>query len=344
MSPRMLLWLLIAVVFALSLFGTALQRRYSLRQGLIDLPNERSSHTVPTPRSGGAAIVIATLLGLLVINRLRMLDDSLCLAMMGGGTAIAIIGYLDDRFTLSALPRLIVHLAAASWLLFCLGGLPALSFGGAPVNLGWTGNILGVAAIVWVINLFNFMDGIDGFAASEAIFVAVAAAVLMRVGPAPPELLPAALVFAAACAGFLFWNWSPAKIFMGDVGSGFLGFVVASLGLGAARAQPEAAVVFLILGGVFFVDATTTLVRRMLRGEHFYQAHRIHAYQWLARRLGSHRRIVVGLLAINIAWLIPCAMFALHSRKWMLAWLALALVPLVLFALLAGAGRRQDAS
>src|SRR4029078_3599973 len=101
-----------------------------------------------------------------------------------------------------------------------------------------------------------------------------------------------------------------------------------SLALSASRSQPEAAVLFLILGGVFFVDATTTLTRRMLRGEHFYQAHRIHAYQWLARRFGSHRRVVFGVLAINLFWLLPCAFFSQRSAEWLLAYLALALVPL----------------
>jgi Fuc2NAc and GlcNAc transferase len=341
MNASVTLWLLLGAVLVFAWVTTLLQRRYALRRGLMDLPNERSSHTTPTPRSGGVAIVSATLLGMLALHRMELLDAALCRALLGGGIAIAVIGYLDDRFGLSALLRLVVHLAAASWLLFCLGGLPALSFGGAPVDLGWIGNILGVAAIVWVINLFNFMDGIDGIAASEAMFVAVAAAMLTHAAGNSSIFAPA-LVFAAACGGFLVWNWAPARIFMGDVGSGFLGFVVASLALGAARTQPSAAILFLILGGAFFVDATTTLVRRMVRGEHFYQAHRIHAYQWLARRYGSHRRVVLGLLGINVLWLLPCALLSGRSPAWLLVALPIALVPLVVLALLSGAGRREQ--
>jgi Fuc2NAc and GlcNAc transferase len=341
MNASVTLWLLLGAVLVFAWVTTLLQRRYALRRGLMDLPNERSSHTTPTPRSGGVAIVSATLLGMLTLYRMELLDAALCRALLGGGIAIAVIGYLDDRFGLSALLRLVVHLAAASWLLFCLGGLPALSFGGAPIDLGWIGNILGVAAIVWVINLFNFMDGIDGIAASEAMFVAVAAAMLTHAAGNSSIFAPA-LVFAAACGGFLVWNWAPARIFMGDVGSGFLGFVVASLALGAARTQPSAAILFLILGGAFFVDATTTLVRRMVRGEHFYQAHRIHAYQWLARRFGSHRRVVLGLLGINALWLLPCALLSGRSPAWLLVALPIALVPLVVLALFSGAGRREQ--
>lgn len=336
------LWLLVSAVFLLAVVGTWLQRNRALRRGMLDFPNERSSHTIPTPRSGGLAIVFATMLGFLVLVRLDMLDDKVFRALSGGGCAIAVVGYLDDRFGLSPLLRLIVHVGAGSWVLFSLGGLASLSVGGLPLDLGWAGNVLAVIAIVWVINLFNFMDGIDGIAASEAIFVVLGAALVALAGPATTGFRPAALIFAASCAGFLVWNWSPAKIFMGDAGSGFLGFTVAALALAAARTMPIAVVVFLILGGVFFVDATTTLVRRMLRGEHFYQAHRIHAYQWLARELGSHSRVVLGVIAVNIAWLMPCAIFAAHRPRWALPVLGLALVPLVIVALVAGAGRRQD--
>lgn len=342
MNETVFIGLITAAALAIAAVGTGLQRRYALRRGLMDLPNARSSHSTPTPRSGGVAIVLATLLGLAALRALGFVDAGLCNAMLGGGGAIAIIGYLDDRFSLSALLRLVVHLAAAAWLLFCLGGLPPLALGGEPVDLGWTGNALALAAIVWVINLFNFMDGIDGIAASEAIFVSVAAAVLLHQDVMPASFVPAAWVFGAACAGFLIWNWPPAKIFMGDVGSGFLGFSIASLSLGATRETPAAAMVFLILGAVFFVDATTTLIRRMVRGEHFYQAHRIHAYQWLTRRFGSHRKVLLGVVGINLLWLLPCAYVAIWMPQWLLVCLAAAIVPLTILALMAGAGRREN--
>jgi Fuc2NAc and GlcNAc transferase len=154
-------------------------------------------------------------------------------------------------------------------------------------------------------------------------------------------VVPAAGVFGAACAGFLVWNWPPAKIFMGDVGSGYIGFCIATLALAQSRAEPGAFWVFLILGGAFFVDATCTLIRRMLRGEHFYQAHRVHAYQWLARRLGAHRPVVLITLAVNVVWLLPWAWAAIAYPARGLWFAGVALAPLAIGALLAGSGRRE---
>jgi len=339
MTPIALM-LLCAGTFAVAAVGTGLQRKYSLRSGLIDVPNERSSHSVPTPRSGGVAIFAAAVSGFIALRLLGSLDDALFRALVFGGAAIALVGYLDDRMSLSALLRLVVHLAAAAWVVYSIGGVPPLRLGAEVVDLGWAGQVFGVAAIVWVVNLFNFMDGIDGIAASEALFVCVGAACLLGTSGTLPST-PAALVFGAACAGFLLWNWPPAKIFMGDVGSGFVGFSIACLALGASRGEPAAGIVFLILGGAFFVDATSTLVRRMIRGEHFYQAHRIHAYQWLARRFGGHRPVLIGVIAINLLWLAPWGAAASRYPRYASGCLAAALLPLVVAALIAGAGKRE---
>jgi Fuc2NAc and GlcNAc transferase len=327
--------LLVAVV------GTWLQRRHSLRSGLMDIPNARSSHSAPTPRSGGVAIVLAAEVAWGLLALLGVMGADLWLALSVGGLAIAVVGYLDDRMQLSAALRFIVHLSAAAWALLSLGGVPPLDFGGGPVDLGWGGQVLGVIAVVWVLNLFNFMDGIDGIAASEAVFVAAGAAALLFLAGGAPGVPAAALVFAAACTGFLVWNWPPAKIFMGDVGSGFIGYVLATLALAAAREEPVSVAVLLILGGVFFVDATVTLVRRVLRREHFYQAHRIHAYQWLARRYSAHRPVTLGVIAVNLVWLAPLAWWTIRHPGWASAAVLVALLPLVIGALWAGAGRKE---
>jgi Fuc2NAc and GlcNAc transferase len=144
--------------------------------------------------------------------------------------------------------------------------------------------------------------------------------------------------------GFLLWNWPPAKIFMGDVGSGYLGYVIAVLALAAARDDPVALWVWLILGGVFFVDATVTLVRRVLRGDRIHQAHRSHAYQWLARRWGSHRRVIVIVTILNLLWLLPCAFLATLHPDHAVAIAVVALAPLVALAFAAGSGRRENAN
>jgi Fuc2NAc and GlcNAc transferase len=185
------------------------------------------------------------------------------------------------------------------------------------------------------------MDGIDGIAASEAIFVTGAAAALALGAGRLSGATGVELVTAAACAGFAAWNWPPARIFMGDVGSGYLGFLIGVLAVAEARENPVALWIWLILGGVFFVDATVTLVRRLVRRERVSQAHRSHAYQWLARRWKSHKKVTLGVTAVNVLWLLPCCYFAVQNPRLAAATALLALIPVAIAALLAGAGRRE---
>jgi glycosyltransferase WbpL len=321
---------------------TLLMRSIAVRNQLLDVPNERSSHARAMPRGGGTAIVLCATVAVLVLLAAGQLDTRLALALSAGGLAVAAAGFLDDRRSLRASTRLAIHAAAALWALVCLGGMPALQLGASQLSLGAVGYPLGVLAIVWSVNLFNFMDGIDGIAASEAAFVALAGALLTLLSLhayAAPVL--AALVLAAACCGFLLWNWPPASIFMGDVGSGYLGYFIAVLVLAAMRTEPAALWVWLILAGVFVLDATATLMRRLLRGERVYQAHRAHAYQHLARRWGSHRAVTVLVLGVNLAWLLPWALLASLRPRSAALIAAIALTPLIILVLVAGAGRRK---
>jgi Fuc2NAc and GlcNAc transferase len=194
---------------------------------------------------------------------------------------------------------------------------------------------------VWALNLFNFMDGIDGIAASEAIFVALAGTLLTSSFAPGSGVGFAALLFAAACGGFLLWNWPPASIFLGDVGSGYMGYVIVVLALSANRDNPVALWVWLILGGVFFVDATVTLVGRLLRGERVYQAHRSHAYQWLARRWESHGKVSTAVLVLNVVWLLPWAMLAETFPRYAAVSVLAAFAPLTLLAAVIGAGHGE---
>jgi Fuc2NAc and GlcNAc transferase len=151
----------------------------------------------------------------------------------------------------------------------------------------------------------------------------------------------AAIVVAMACLGFLVWNWPPARIFMGDVGSGYLGYVIAVLAIASARGNPTALLSWLILGGVFFCDATVTLVRRVLRRDRVHQAHRSHAYQWLARRWGSHSRVTIATALINLCWLLPCALFAAAHPHYAALTTGIAWIPVALVVLFTGAGRAE---
>jgi Fuc2NAc and GlcNAc transferase len=321
----------------LALLLTGIVRKIALAHGVLDIPNERSSHSTPTPRGGGVAIVLATLAASLALAWRNVLDINLFLALTGGGIIVAVVGFLDDRRQLSARVRLAAHLAAAVWALACMGGLPPLRFVDQVVSFGWLGYVIGALGIAWTLNLFNFMDGIDGIAASEAAFVAWSGALLALMTGASAAVPAMAFAFGAVCCGFLLWNWPPAKIFMGDVGSGFMGYVIVVLAVAAARETPVAPFIWLILGGVFFCDATVTLVLRFAKGERIYEAHRTHAYQRLARLWGNHRRVTVTVMIVNLIWLFPCAwLAALYPARavWMVI---IALTPLAVLAVFAGA-------
>jgi Fuc2NAc and GlcNAc transferase len=295
-----------AAALAASLVLSPAVLRYARLHSLLDVPGERSSHTRPTPRGGGLGMVLVVLSGLAVFTGLGRLDPALGTAMLGGGALVAVVGWLDDVRGVPARGRLASHLVAAVWAVSWLGGMPELTVGTGSFHLGAAGGAVAVLAVVWGINLYNFMDGIDGLAAGEAASVALVAASLLAARN--PPLAAVAVTVAGAAAGFLPWNWHRARIFMGDVGSGFLGFLLATLALASENSGAMPALVWLLLVGVFFADATITLVRRMLRRERWYAPHRVHAYQRAVQGGWSHARVTSVVLGLNgglalLAWL-----------------------------------------
>jgi Fuc2NAc and GlcNAc transferase len=332
--------LALTVLAAWAMTGAA--RRYAIRSGVLDIPNSRSSHLIPTARGGGLAIVLVYFAALLFLLWLRLLDTATVAALVLGGGVVAAVGYLDDRQALSASVRFSVHALAAVWVVVCLGGIPdgmLRTFGFHGILAG---SVLAILALTWMTNLFNFMDGIDGIAASEAAFIACAGAFISWRHGVDAGLAGALLALGGASVGFLIWNWPPAKIFMGDVGSGFLGFSLAALGVAVSARSAVPIEVWVILGGVFLIDATLTLLRRMLRGERWYEAHRTHAYQRLARRWNAHLPVTAGVIAIDVAWLFPWACLAANLRPQAPYFMAAALAPLIALAVLSGAGSGQE--
>ncbi|WP_431483854.1 MraY family glycosyltransferase [Pseudomonas solani] len=304
----MLAWWLLPAVMVLALGMTGLMRRYALARRIMDVPNARSSHSVPTPRGGGLAIVLSFLAALPMLTLVLDLPWGATFALLGAGTSVALVGFLDDHGHIAARWRLLLHFGAAIWALFWLGGLPPVQLFGVSLALGWIGHVLAAFYLVWVLNLYNFMDGIDGIAGVEVITVCLGGALLYWLkGHADLAIFP--LLLAAASAGFLYWNFPPAKIFMGDAGSGFLGITLGVLSLQAAAFDANWFWAWLILLGVFIVDATYTLLRRLLRGDKVYEAHRSHAYQFASRHFGRHLPVTLGVATINLVWLLPLALW-----------------------------------
>jgi Fuc2NAc and GlcNAc transferase len=284
----------IGAVF-LSWLLTGAMRRYALRSAVLDLPNERSLHRTPTPRGGGVAVALVTLAGLAAGALLSKIPADVAWPLGVGGALVAAVGWLDDRRGVSARVRATVHAAAACWAAYWIWGelTPAA--------------VAGVVCIMWAINLYNFMDGIDGLAGAEAGSVGlIAGALFLMAGR--DDLAVVAFLVAAAATGFLGWNWPPARIFMGDVGSGFLGFMFGALSLMAGRSGALPLALCLLLAGIFAFDATITLLRRAARGERWHQAHRSHAYQRLVQAGSTHAEVTGGVLLVNLglgvlAWL-----------------------------------------
>lgn len=302
-----MIWSVLGCVLCSALAGTLALRRYALVRQIIDVPNARSSHSVPTPRGGGVAIVLAYL-GALVFWRIYAgVADGLFWSLLLGGGVIAAVGFRDDQVGLPARVRFGFHLFAAALAVWNLGGWPVLDLGFSALHWGMAGAVMAVLGLAWSINLYNFMDGIDGLAGMQAVFVAGAGGALIWLGGY--DAMPLWLL-AAASAGFLLLNWPPAKIFMGDAGSGFLGYALGVHALHATTSGSTPIWPWLILLAVFVVDATLTLLRRALRGIRVTDAHRTHAYQWASRRLGAHKPVTLAVLSINLALLLPLALTA----------------------------------
>lgn len=417
---------ILVLTLAISWAATHLIIRRALRWGLQDIPNERSSHQHPTPRGGGAAIVVGSLAGFGLLGLTVMLLPAaiqgiwpdpqtiptwvpeagglpfhqalakltlfapLGLIPLAGALIMAGTGLKDDLKPMRIRDRLLVQALASALLGFCLysllggeaafwhqlgrfwqtvglpGSLDASLAAGQtllPLLLAGLVAALLLMACVWWINLFNFMDGIDGIAASQAIFMLLAAAWLRDGGLLTEPLSLISLIIVAATAGFLLLNWAPARIFMGDAGSLFLGYSILSVAAfdsvigaigrhqhGLAKALPDAPEesgmtlwVWLILGALFITDATVTLIRRALSGQNVGGAHRSHAYQRLSRHYNSHARATLVYCLLNVFWILPLAWAAHRWPGFGASATGIAYIPLILLAWHLGAGR-QDPS
>ncbi|QSL89334.1 Fuc2NAc and GlcNAc transferase [Pseudomonas sp. B10] len=330
-------WWLLPAVFLVSWALTFALMRYASAKRLMDIPNERSSHSVPTPRGGGVAIVGSFLFALLVTASQDLVSSSTFYGLLFSGLLITILGFVDDHGHVAAKWRLLGHFVAAGWALYWCNGLPPQQLAGVMVDLGWYGNVLALIYLVWLLNLYNFMDGIDGLASTEAITVCMGMCLVYYLSGAV-DLIWLPLLLSVAASGFLCWNFPPARIFMGDAGSGFLGIILGVLSLQAAWSKPELIFSWIILLGVFIVDATWTLGRRLLRGENIYQAHSSHAYQIAARRVG-HKRVTLTVLSINLLVLLPVAILVATGALNTVTGVLLTFTPLGYLAYRLGAGK-----
>lgn len=316
--------------FLFSALCTGLYRRYALSRQILDIPNHRSAHTLPVPRGGGVIFVLCFLAAMLYFSPAQM---GIMIAALG----IAAIGYYDDKYTLAAWKRLCGHVAMSLLVVQSIG-TPDLQFGIFMIHANIGTTIFAVVFLVWMLNLYNFMDGINGLASSEAICVALGMSMVYQwLGIKDVLLLP--LLLAATVSGFLVWNFPKAKLFMGDAGSGFLGFVLGVWALQAAHIQPRLFWSWVIFLGVFIVDATITLLTRIFKKQPIHIAHSTHAYQHTARRLQSHTPVTLMVIVVNIVWLWPIAAGVGLGYLGSFVGLLLAYLPLCCLGFILKAGR-----
>ena len=270
---------------------TFLIRKIALKHSLLDIPNERSSHEIPTPRGGGIAIVISWFFGISSLWHFNLLETGLYLALLCG-IILALVSFLDDIFTLPPFIRLMVQFISALLALVCIKDITPVSLSGLIIGNQVVLFTVALVGIVWFINLFNFLDGIDGYASLEAITVSLA--FLIFTGD------PLGLILIAPVTGFLIWNWPKAKIFMGDIGSTQLGFILAILGIYYHNEQQLHILQWLMLTSLFWFDASLTLFRRWKNKEKLSVAHRKHAYQRVVQSGLSHKKTILISLTLNI--------------------------------------------
>lgn len=298
----------------------------------LDQPGRRRLHRTPTPRGGGLGIVAAVVL--FGLAPFLPIEPRPLVPILVGTMLLAWIGWRDDRVGVPVVWRLVVHVTAASLIVGALAPeLPGLDFDAPWWAVLTVGALLSVA-LAWSINLHNFMDGIDGLLAWQAVFVAGFLALLPSAGLDPVLLIPA-VVTATASLGFLPFNFPKARIFMGDAGSTVLGLMLALVLLVAVRHGHLPAPAAVVLPMLFVVDSTLTLLSRMARRRRWYDAHREHLYQWLARATGSHVAVSTGFLVANLTVVAPTVLLirANPEHGWMVAALAYVVAAVAWFGL-----------
>jgi len=279
------------ILFLISFFLTYFIKNYMIKKSLVASVNERSSHTTPTPHGGGIALSVTWFIGLGYLYFMGQIETNLFFALLIGAI-ISIVSFFDDIYELSPKIRLIAQSIVAIGGLYFLGGFETLTFGIFDIQNPIFTNIFAFFMIIWFINLYNFLDGINGYAGSEAVFLALAGFVLFGGNHF--------LVLAVAVLGFLYWNWNKAKIFMGDVGSTLLGYNIAIFTIYYANEEATNFWIWIILFGLFWFDATLTLIRRKLNKEKLSQAHKKHAYQRLTQSGWSHFKVTNYSIGINL--------------------------------------------
>lgn len=326
---------LLTLLFTTAAVLTPVFVSYAKKLALLDYPEDRSSHTEVTPTGGGIIVLLTYLVNLLILEHQQVISTPLTMLLTISSLSLASVCFLDDMRSVSIKWRLAMQIIVIAIAVYYLQPdfVSQHSVIGHYLVLG-----LLVFSFLWLVNLYNFMDGIDGFASSEAIFICLSMSLLLAQAQQWYTMW-LYLSLSIIVNGFLVWNWSPAKVFLGDTGSAFLGFILGCLTLLSVKANTNIFWPAIILFATFVADATVTLLRRMLTGQRFYHAHRSHVYQRLAKRFNSHAKVCWLYTAVNVLWLLPLAFCAFYYPQRGVLIATIAYFPLFTMAYVLDGGR-----
>lgn len=320
----------LGIAFVATATGTWAFRVFAIRRGIIANPNFRSLHQTPIPRGGGIVLSIVFILASIGLWLTKAFDENLTWALVWGGVTASTFGFIDDVKHIGPKTKFLIQGVLAAWVLYCFGGNPLVVIPIIPLAVSLT---LSWVVLVWLMNLYNFMDGTDGMAASGAVFMCGALILLLHLNGDESHLKLILGLLAACCIGFLIFNWPNASIFMGDAGSLFLGFCFCSLIVHTVTTEKISVWTWLVLFGYFAGDTTTTTLVRIMLVQRWYGEHRSHAYQNLARLYGSHQRVLLLVWLYHIIWILPLAIWSTLYPSGSPLTAALALAPVVIWTL-----------
>ncbi len=316
-------------LFFMSIIGIYLYRKLAVSRNIVANPNFRTLHVTPVPAGGGIVFSLFFFAGLFCLWWSNQVSNNFFLVLGVGSSFTALFGFLDDLKNLRAKKKLVVQLLFSCWVVFWIGGGPLFYFGWLPFLLSIPVTLL---FLVWMMNGYNFMDGIDGMAVSGAVFVSGAMIlVLLWTRPESEFIVVMALLLASSSA-FMLFNWPPASIFMGDAGSLFLGYLFGSLILMTVMVGDVTIWTWLVVFGYFFSDTTVTQIMRVILVKKWYLAHRSHAYQNIARITGSHLKVTGGVVLYNLIWILPLTLWSALYPEMALYAVVLAVSPGIVVA------------
>ena len=289
----MLTWLIILILI-LSFTGTFIIIKVALKKNILDIPNDRSSHSTPTPRGGGIAIVLSWYFGLFGLKLFDLIESHLFYALLSG-FLLAFISFLDDLYSIKPWIRILFQILTVIIGMFFINGFTMLYLNDLVITFPIILSIIAIIGVIWFINLYNFMDGIDGYASVEALSIALG--MYFIIGD------PIFLILIFSVLGFLIWNWPNAKIFMGDIGSTQLGYILVILGIYFNNNHEYNIFGWLILTSLFWFDASLTLFRKWRNNEKMSQAHKKHAYQRIVQSGFSHQKTILFAVFINLIFI-----------------------------------------